>query len=130
MPTTDEILEKVRDILVDALGADAEDVTPDARLMADLDAESIDMLDIVFRLEKGFNIKIPRGELVPENLAAADSSFIQNGVVTPAGIAELKKRMPHADVDAFAADPRVEKIQDLLTVNMLVRFLETKLGRQ
>ena len=129
MPTTDEILEKVRDILVDALGANEEDVTPDARLMADLDAESIDMLDIVFRLEKGFNIKIPRGELVPENLAADDSGFVQNGVVTPAGVAELKKRMPHADVESFAADPQVENIQDLLTVNMLVRFLETKLSR-
>ena len=96
---------------------------------SDLGAESIDFLDIVFRLEKNFDIRIPRGELFPENLASAESGFVQNGVVTESGIAELKQRMPHADVASFAADPKVENIQDLFTVGMICKFLEAKLAK-
>lgn len=130
MLTTDEIYSKVKDTLVDALGVDEDEATPEATLSGDLGAESIDYLDIVFRLEKNFNVKIPRGELFPENLAAADSSFIQDGKVTESGIAELRKRLPHADVDSFAEDPQVENIQDLFTVQMIVNFLERKLASE
>ena len=129
MPTTDEIFGKVREILVDALSVDEDEVTPEATLVGDLGAESIDFLDIVFQLEKKFNVKIPRGELFPENLAAADSSFIKDGVVTKSGIAELRTKMPHANVDKFAADPKVENIQDLFTVQMIVNFLGAKLNK-
>lgn len=127
MPTQDEIFEKVQDTLVDALGVDDDEVTPEATLVGDLGAESIDFLDIVFRLEKNFDVKIPRGELFPENLASADSSFVQDGVVTESGIEELRKRMPHADIDKLAEDPKVENIQDLFTVEMIVKFLQSKL---
>jgi len=127
MPTTEEIYAKVTETLVDALGVDEDEVTPEATLVGDLGAESIDFLDIVFRLEKNFNIKIPRGELFPENLASADSGFVKDGKVTDEGIAELRKRMPHADVDKLAADPKVENIQDLFTVEMMVKFLQQKL---
>ena len=126
--TRDEIFEKVQQTLVDALGVDDDEVTPDATLSGDLGAESIDYLDIVFRLEKNFGIKIPRGELFPENLSAADGGFVKDGVVTPEGVAELKKRLPHADVDSFAKDPKVENINDLFTVKMLVNFLEKKVA--
>ena len=128
MPTTDEIYEKVVETLVDALGVDDDEITPEATLVGDLGAESIDFLDIVFRLEKNFSVKIPRGELFPENLAAADSSFVEDGVVTEAGVAELRERMPHADVEKFVEDPKLENIQDLFTVQMIVKFLETKLA--
>jgi acyl carrier protein len=128
MPTEKEIYEKVREILVDALGADESECTMDATLMGDLGAESIDFLDIVFRLEKAFNVKIPRGELFPDNFAAADPTLTKNGALTEAGIAELRKRLPHADVDKFAKDPKVENIQDLFTVGMIVKFMETKLS--
>lgn len=128
MPSSEEIYEKVQETLVDALGVDDDEVTPQATLVGDLGAESIDFLDIVFRLEKSFDIKIPRGELFPENLAAADSGFIKDGLVTEAGLAELRAKMPHADVDALAADPKVENIQDLFTVNMICKFLENKLN--
>jgi acyl carrier protein len=126
--TRDEIFEKVQQTLVDALGVDDDEVTPEATLSGDLGAESIDYLDIVFRLEKNFGIKIPRGELFPENLSATDGGFVKDGVVTPEGVAELKKRLPHADVDSFAKDPKVENINDLFTVNMLVNFLEKKVA--
>ena len=128
MPSRDEIFEKVRETLVDALGVDDDEVTPTATLIGDLGAESIDFLDIVFRLEKNFDIKIPRGELFPENIASADSGFVAGGKITPAGIAELKTRMPHADIDTFAADPRVERMSDLFTVDMICKFLAAKLG--
>ena len=122
----DEIFEKVTETLVDALGVDDDEVSENATLVDALGAESIDFLDIVFRLEKNFNIKIPRGELFPENLAA-DSSLVVDGSVTEAGIETLREKMPHADVDAFASAPQVENIQSLFTVNMIVNFIENKL---
>jgi acyl carrier protein len=128
MPTSNEIYEKVREILVDALGADESECTMDATLMGDLGAESIDFLDIVFRLEKTFNVKIPRGELFPDNFAASDPTLTKDGVLTPAGVAELRKRLPHADIDKFAKDPKVENIQDLFTVGMIVKFMQAKLA--
>ena len=129
MPTTDEIYAKVADTLIDALGVDDDEISPEATLVGDLGAESIDFLDIVFRLEKNFSVKIPRGELFPENLlSSTDSSFMQDGVVTESGIAEMRTRMPHADIDKFAENPKVESIQDLFTVQMIVKFLELKLA--
>lgn len=126
--TTEEIFGKVQETLVDALGVDDDEVTPEATLIGDLGAESIDFLDIVFRLEKNFDVKIPRGELFPENLTAADPSFVQDGVVTDAGLAEIRRQLPHANVDSFAEDPQVENISDLFTVQMIVNFLEQKLN--
>jgi acyl carrier protein len=97
MPTKDEVFQTVQTALVDALGVDEEEVTPQATMVGDLGAESIDFLDIVFRLEKAFNIEIPRSELFPEDILT-NAEYIQDGKVTPAGIAELKKRMPFADL--------------------------------
>ena len=126
--TRDDIFAKVSDQLQDALGVDDDEVTPEATLTGDLGAESIDFLDIVFRLEKGFGIKIPRGELFPENLTAADGNFVQDGVVTDEGLAELREKMPHADVDSFADDPKVENLQELFTVNMIVNFIDSRVN--
>ncbi len=128
MPSNEEIYEKVQETLIDALGVDDDEVTPEATLVGDLGAESIDFLDIVFRLEKAFDIKIPRGELFPENLAAADSGFVQDGKVTEAGLNELRAKMPHADVDQLAEDPKVENIQNLFTVQMICNFIERKVN--
>ncbi len=127
MPTQDEIYQKVQATLVDALGVDEEDVTPDATLQGDLGAESIDFLDIVFRLERNFSIKIPRGELFPENVVS-DPEMIANGKLTAKGVEELKTRMPFADLTEFAGNPEVEKIGDLYTVDMLVQYVQSKLS--
>jgi acyl carrier protein len=127
MPTQDEIFQKVQATLVDALGVDEEDVTPAATLQGDLGAESIDFLDIVFRLERNFGIKIPRGELFPENVVS-DPEMISNGKLTTKGLEELKARMPYADLSTFAANPEVEKIGDLYTVDMLVHYVRSKLA--
>ena len=100
MPTREEILDKVRNVLVEALVVEEEEVTPEATLVGDLGAESIDFLDIVFKLEKAFEIKIDRGELFPEDVFTNDE-YVMDGKVTDAGIAELRKRMPFADLSEF-----------------------------
>jgi acyl carrier protein len=126
--TRDEILQKVRDVLVDALAVDEGDVTPDAVLTRDLGAESIDFLDIVFRLEQAFGLKkIQPGELFPDNVQQ-DSRYVQDGKVTPAGIAALKERLPHADFSALEKDPRVSRVGEIFTVESVVRFVERKLA--
>jgi len=127
MPTQAEIFEKVQATLVDALGVDEDDVTRSATLQGDLGAESIDFLDIVFRLERNFGIKIPRGELFVENVDS-DPDMIAGGKLTPKGLSELKTRMPHADLSTFSANPDIEKIPDLYTVDMLVRYVQGKLA--
>src|SRR2546423_1749139 len=123
----DEIFKKVQQVLVDALGVDEEEVTPTAVIKDDLGAESIDFLDISFRLEKAFGIKIGKGEMMPENLDK-DPNFVQNGKLTPAGIAELKKRMPHSDFAEFEKDPQVERMSRLFTVDAIVNYIEGKLN--
>ena len=127
MPKHNEIFEKVQATLVDALGVDEEDVTREATLQGDLGAESIDFLDIVFRLERNFAIKIPRGELFPENVVS-DPEMLSNGKLTAKGLEELKSRMPFADLSSFEANPEVEKIADLYTVDMLVQYVQSKLS--
>lgn len=128
MPSKEEIFAKVQEALVDALGVEEDEVTPEATLQGDLDAESIDFLDIVFRLEKAFNIKIERGELFPEDILT-DSSFVADGKVNAAGIAKLKERMPFADLSAFEADPQVQKLGKQLTVRDMCGFVEYKLAK-
>jgi acyl carrier protein len=125
MPTQEEIFENIQAVLVDALGVDEEDVTEDATLVGDLGAESIDFLDIVFRMEKAFDIKIPRGELFPEDVLT-NPDYVQDGKVTEAGIEELKERMPFANLDRFAENPVVQDFGNLLTVADMCRFIESK----
>lgn len=125
MPTKEEIFEKIRNALVEALGVDEDEVTPEATLVGDLGAESIDFLDIVFRLEKAFDIKIPRGELFPEDILT-NSEYVQDGRVTEAGLAQLRNRMPFANLDQFAKNPAVQDFGNLLTVADMCRFVESK----
>ena len=124
----DEIFEKVQEVLVDALGLDDDEVTSDATLMGDLGAESIDFLDIVFRLEKAFDIKVPREELFPAEAVLNNPEFVSGGKLTDKGLAELKSKMPHTDLTEFEKDPDVNKIADLFTVNAIVNFIETKVN--
>jgi acyl carrier protein len=128
MPTKDEIFEKVRSTLVDALNVDEDEVTLNSRLRGDLNAESIDFLDIVFRLEKQFGVKIPREELFPESIFQGDPHFVTDGKVNEEGIKELQERMPFADLSDFRKDPRLEKMEDLFTVELIVNYLQRKLG--
>ena len=123
--SSDEVFAKVREAMVGALGVDEEEVTPEATLTGDLGAESIDFLDIVFRLEKEFGIKIPRGDLFPDNLFT-NEQYVQGGKLTPAGVSELRKRMPHADLTEFEKDPDVQNVNNLFTVGMICKYIESK----
>ena len=123
----DEVFKKVQAALVDALGVDDEEVTPEATMVGDLGAESIDFLDIVFKLEKAFGIEIPRKELSPEDILT-NAEFVKDGKVTPSGIAELKNRMPFVDFTKFEANPNVREFSNLMTVGDLCRYVESKVG--
>lgn len=125
--TEAEVFEKVKESLVEALGVDEDEVKPEAKISADLGAESIDYLDIIFRLEKGFNIKIPRGELLPDNLLN-NPEMVVNGKLTAAGLGELKIRMPHVEFGAFEQDPDISKMMDLFTVQTLVNYVKSKVA--
>jgi acyl carrier protein len=123
----EEVFQKVQAALVDALGVDEDEVTPQATMVGDLGAESIDFLDIVFKLEKAFGIEIPRKELSPEDILT-NAQFVQDGKVTPAGLEELKRRMPFVDFSKFEANPQVREFSNLLTVGDLCRYVESKLA--
>ena len=126
-PTKDEVFAKVQTALVEALGVDDDDVVPSATMVGDLGAESIDFLDIVFRLEKSFGIEIPRSELFPEDILT-NADYVKDGRVTPGGLEVLKKRMAFADLSKFEANPMVQDFGNLLTVSDLCRYIESKLG--
>jgi len=128
MPTQDEIFTKVSATLVEALNVDEEDIKLTSTLQGDLGAESIDFLDIVFRLEREFGIKIPRGELFPESIFQGDPDFVANGRVTPKGLVELRQRMPFADLSQFEKDPSMSKLSDLFTVDLITRYIQGKLN--
>src|SRR5690242_1073464 len=128
MPSQDEIYSKVSATLVEALNVDEDDIKPTATLQGDLGAESIDFLDIVFRLEHEFGIKIPRGELFPESIFQGNPEFVQGGMVTPRGIAELRARMPFADLAEFETDPALDRVGDLFTVDLITRYIQGKVA--
>jgi len=122
-----DVFEKVQEVLVDALGVDDDEVTPEAKLEADLGAESIDYLDIAFRLEKAFDIKIGESEMFDQSVLN-DPQYVQDGVVTEAGVAELESKMPHADLSTWKQDPQVEALGDVFDVAMVCKFVQAKLS--
>src|SRR5271156_5192512 len=128
MPSQEEIYTKVSATLVEALNVDEDEITPAATLQGDLGAESIDFLDIVFRLEREFGIKIPRGELFPESIFQGDPDFVQNGRVTEKGLDELLPPMPFVDLKSFEANPELSHLSDLFTVELIARYIQGKLG--
>jgi acyl carrier protein len=110
------IYPQVAKIVADALGCDADDVKPDASLIDDLGAESIDFLDIVFRLERGFKVKIPRGKIVEDARGELpESEFEQKGLVTPAGEARLKSFLSEVPHDRFRSPLKAADIPRLFT---------------
>lgn len=127
MPTKEEVFDKVKDSLIEALGLDDDEVTPEATMVGDLGAESIDFLDIVFRLEKAFGIEIPRKELFPEDILT-NAEFVEGGKVTETGLNEIKTRMPFIDLSKFEENPVVQDFGNLLTVSDLCRYISGKVG--
>ena len=130
MLASNEIHARVTKVLVEALGVEEDDIKPSASLQGDLGAESIDFLDIMFRLEQEFGIKIPRGELFPEPVFRRGTEIVQSGQVTDEGLAALRAQMPSADLRDVECDRRLNRIDDLFTVDLLSSFITWKLGRR
>ncbi len=123
-----ELFTKVQQTLAGALGVDESEITPEASLKRDLGAESIDFIDIVFRLEKAFDLKIPAGDLFPSHLLN-DERFVKEGMVTAEGLAELRTKLPYLELEEFTKDPQITKLADCFTVKMLLRYLNDRLGK-
>jgi len=128
MSPYEDVRGRVARVLIEALNVDEDEVRPAATLQGDLGAESIDFLDIVFRLEREFGIKIPRGELFPESVFEGDPDFVQGGRVTDGGMTELRSRMPYADLAGFDRDRRLSAVSDLFTVALVTEYVTWKLG--
>src|SRR5207253_2129569 len=84
---------------------------------------SIDFLDIVFRLEREFGIKIPRDELFPDSILGDQADLVQEGRLTDRGMIELRSRMPYADLADFERDRHLSAVADLFTVALVVRYV-------
>ncbi len=110
------VFPTVADTMADALGCDLEDIKLDVSLIEGLDAESIDFLDMVFRLERAFKIKIPRGKIV-ENARGAltEAEFDDKGIVTEAGMAQLRNYLSEIPADRFKTPMKVKDIPRLFT---------------
>lgn len=123
-----EIFVKVQQTLAGALGVDESEIKPEASLKRDLGAESIDFIDIIFRLEKAFDIKIPSGDLFPSHLLN-DERFVKEGMVTAEGLQELRTKLPYLDLNGFSQDPQITKLADQFTVKMILRYLQDRVGK-
>ncbi len=124
----EDIFQEVQEILIDALGVDDDEVTLEATLMGDLGAESIDFLDIVFRLEKAFSIKIPREELFPAESLMSNPDFVSNGKLTEKGLNEIREKLPHTDLTEFEKNPDLNKLGDLFTVTAIINFIDGRIN--
>ncbi len=127
MRTSNDIDTRIRKVLVEALGVDECDVKPAATLQADLGAESIDFLDIVFRLEREFTIKIPQRELFSELLVRGSTEILHDGQVTDQGLDTLRAQLPYADLTDLDGHRRLNRIDDLFTVGLLSSYIMWKL---
>jgi acyl carrier protein len=127
MPASNEVYAGVTKVLVEALGVDEDDISPSATLQGDLGAESIDFLDIVFRLERQFGIKIPRGELFPEDVLAESQGSLQDGHLTDEGLVALRMRMPFAEFKELERERRLSRMDDVFTVGLLASYVAWKL---
>jgi acyl carrier protein len=127
MAASNQIRTRVANVIVQALGVEKDNITPSATLIGDLGAESIDFLDIVFRLEREFGIKIPRGELFIEPLVPGEADYVSDGRVTEEGLAALRLQMPYADLTDLEGDHQVSAVTDLFTVDLVARYIMWKL---
>ena len=112
----DAVFPKVAETMADALGCDVEDIKPKVSLIEGLDAESIDFLDMVFRLERAFKIKIPRGKIV-ENARGdlPEAEFEQKGIVTEKGLVQLREYLSEVPAERFKTPLKAAEIPRLFT---------------
>jgi acyl carrier protein len=131
MMNEQELYAGVKDAIVEALGVEPDEVEPSASLFDDLGAESLDLLDIVFRLEKTFSIKIPRGGLQQDVLAAEgikEEEVVVDGALTALGAEKLRERMSEVDPSKIQAGFRIDDVPTLFTVQTFVNIVREQLA--
>jgi acyl carrier protein len=121
--TQEEIYAKVKTVINECLNVDDDEITLNARLSGDLGAESIDFLDMTFRLERAFNIRIQQGELFPTDIFKNENDCVKDGKVTSKGIDLLKTKIPFADFSEWENNPQYNTVTDAFTVNTLVKYI-------
>lgn len=120
----DAVFPKVAQIVSDALGCELDEVTPKASLIQDLDAESIDFLDLVFRLEKGFGVKIPRGKIVEDARGPLpEAEFETKGVVTEAGMTRLREFLSEVPAERFKTPMKANEVPRLFTTETFCKVV-------
>lgn len=124
-----EVFEGVKEVLCEVLKVEENDVFFSARLFADLGTDSVGYMEIMVMLEDVFGITIPVEDVVP-NLSLSKSGLVRDGIVTPAGIIEIRRIVPYADFTLFERDPRIERIDDIFTVKFLADYVVDRLGLQ
>ena len=118
------IFPKVAETMADALGRDVAELKLDASLIDDLGAESIDFLDIVFRLERAFKVKIPRGKLVEDARGhLSEAEFEKAGVVTEVGLERLKTFLNEVPAERFKTPFKVADIPRLFTTETFCKIV-------
>jgi acyl carrier protein len=128
MLAAQEIYGRVVRVLAESLYVEESKLLPTSTLQGDLGAESIDLLELIFRLENEFEIDIPDNELFPRSLLQSNSDFVREGIVTHRGMSELRSRMPYADLGVLDQNRRLRAISDLFTVELVARYIIWKLG--
>jgi acyl carrier protein len=127
MPVVPEIYARVISVLEEALVVDKNDITPTAALQRDLGADSLDLLEVMFRLEQEFGIEIMRGELFPDSTFRIGPELVEAGKLTDKGLAELQSRLPYADLSSFQDSRPLSTIPDLFTVGLVAAYVAWKL---
>ena len=107
---------KVQDAFAAALGLEEDDIELDSKLIEDLGAESLDFLDIVYRLERAFDIKIPRGGIESSAQEEAGGTYEVDGILTDEGLSALKQLMPEVPQEEFVDGLRVTEVPELFRV--------------
>ncbi|MFZ5801886.1 MAG: acyl carrier protein [Candidatus Omnitrophota bacterium] len=125
----DNVFSKVKETLSGALGVEPDEITLDSSLTRDLGAESIDFIDVIFRLEKTFSIKIPAGDLFPSNFMT-NPDYVLNGKITSQGLNFLRRKYPTMEFDEFSKDPAINKLADLFTVKMIMQYVQDRIEQK
>ena len=123
-----DVESAVKDAVVEALALDEDEVTPDSTLMDDLGAESIDLLDILFRIQKSTGVKIEASDLgdyiqggIPDDEFSDD-----NEMITEKGAEQLHKVMPQVDPSELAGTLNANEVITLFTVQNLTDMVKSR----
>jgi len=119
MPANDPFEREMLEMITEVLVLDEGEVTPDKTWFHDLDAESIDLLDLSFRCSKHYGVDVPLQEMMDQKLLEAD----EQGVLTPRGLDALRTQFPYLDLTEFSKDPRLTRISEILTIRAIIEFV-------